>query len=587
MPQDAVFLSAVIGEISPQITGGKVDKIHQPERDELIFSIRCPEAGNIRLLISASPNHPRMHLTSVSKENPAAPPMFCMLLRKHLAGTRITGLFQPHLERSVSISFIAADEMGEYVKKQLVVELMGRRSNVILCGPDGRIIDCMRRVEGDSSRPVLPGLFYRPPQMQDKTDPCVVTTSEISGLLEGAKVELALDQWMLQTFLSMPPLVCRELVYRAFGRTDTRVLTLSDLQKREFCNALYDFFQTIKSGPFRPVLLYRGDVPFDFSYMPINQYENQVLSEEQLSFSGLLEAFYAKRDLNEHMRQKSQSLVRSVTNHRDRTKRKLAIQREELAAAGQRDRIRELGDIVTANLHQMERGMTTLRAQDFYDPEMREIDIPLNPLLSPQQNAAKYYKEYTKAKNAEQFLTRQIASGETELEYLNSVLEELSKAESERDLQEIRLELMDSGYLPKQKSKQKEKPSAPLRFTSSSGMAIYVGKNNRQNDQLTTKTAHKSDLWLHVQKIHGSHVIISGGGQTPDDNTITEAALLAAYYSQARESSNVPVDYTLVKNVKKPVGAKPGMVIYENYKTAYVTPSKAAVDALLSKGESQ
>ena len=316
------------------------------------------------------------------------------------------------------------------------------------------------------------------------------------------------------------------------------------------------------------------------------QYGPGTVCETLPSFSVLLDRFYAAKETSERVRQRGQDLIRALTNARDRTARKLRNQERELEATYDRERLRQLGDIVTSNLHRLSRGMASFRTNDFYDPDDREIDVPLDPLLTPQQNAAKYYKDYNKAKNAERFLTEQIEKGTRELDYLESVLEEVSRAEGERDLQEIRQELTDTGYLRKNRGgKKAEKRLAPkpMEFRSSAGLRILVGKNNTQNDQLTCKLAYKSDLWLHTQKIHGSHVILRTEGKEPDRQSVTEAAILAAYFSQAREGKHVPVDYTPVKYVKKPNGAKPGMVIYETYSTAYVTPEEALVKRLRVK----
>jgi predicted ribosome quality control (RQC) complex YloA/Tae2 family protein len=335
-------------------------------------------------------------------------------------------------------------------------------------------------------------------------------------------------------------------------------------------------------------VLDQGGKPKDFSYRPIKQYEDAMTLQQKESFSELLDGFYAARETRERVQQKGQELIRTVTRSRDRTARKLQNQRKELDATQGREALRQQGDIITSNLYQMSRGMTVLETANFYDPEYQTIRIKLDPLLTPQQNAAKYYKDYNKAKNAEHFLTEQITKGEQELDYLESVLESLRLAEGERDLNEIRQELEDTGYLrakklPKGKKQMKRPASKPMEFRSSAGLRISVGRNNTQNDRLTCKMAFKSDLWLHTQKIHGSHVILWTEGQEPDVQSITEAACLAAYYSQGREGSNVPVDYTLVKYVKKPGGAKPGMVIYETYSTAYVTPSEALVEQLRVK----
>ena len=366
----------------------------------------------------------------------------------------------------------------------------------------------------------------------------------------------------MDTFTGLSPLIAREIAFRARGTEG-------------LYSALLKLRSSVNENNFTPYLLMREGKPVDFSFLPILQYGPETESIRQESFSAMLDGFYERREAAERVKQRGQDLVKTVTNARDRTARKLANQEKELAATLDREKLREQGDIITSNLHAMEKGMTVLKAMNFYDPECREIEIKLDPLLTPQQNAAKYYKDYNKAKTAEKMLTLQIEKGEKELEYLNSVLENLELAEGERDLGEIRQELTDTGYLRRAKTaakREKRVAGKPMEFRSSTGLRITVGKNNSQNDQLTTKMAYKSDIWLHTQKIHGSHVILWLEGGEADAQSLTEAAILAATFSQARESTRVPVDYTPVKYVKKPAGARPGMVIYTTYQTAVVDP---------------
>ena len=583
MPIDAVFLESLRCELQQQLLSCRVDKVQQPERDTILLSMRGPNGGG-KLLLTASPNHPRIQLTSLSFENPAQPPMFCMLLRKHLTGGRLVSISQPPLERLVELTFDCIDEMGTPCQKKLILEIMGRNSNLILTGADGRILDCLRRVDFEMSeqRQVLPGLYYHLPPTQGKCSPWDASEEELRALLGPQKTQKTADSFLLETFGGLSPLLCRELAYAVFGQVDLDLSQLTDAQREDAAGKLFDAFDQLHTGKRTPVILVRDERPWDFTCIPIRQYEDLIAQEPQPSFSALLDTFYAKRDSLERMRQKTQALRKTLTNLHNRTARKLANQQKELEATFDREHLRRLGDIVTANLHAISRGQTRLTAVDFYDPEMKEIDIPLNPAISPQQNAAKFYKDYQKAKTAEKVLTEQIAKGEAELSYLASVLDELSRVESERDMQDIRQELTEGGYLREtgQKKKMKLPASKPMVFRSSDGFEILVGRNNRQNDLLTCKLAQKQDIWLHTQKIHGSHVIIACAPETPPDRTVTEAMQLAAYFSQAREGQNVPVDYTRVKNVKKPAGAKPGMVIYDHYSTAVVTPDAALAEKL-------
>ena len=577
MPFDAIFLSAVVEELTPVLTGERIDKIQQPARDTVLLHLR----SRGKLLLSANGSRPRIHLTQASFENPAQPPMFCMLLRKHLSGGRIAGLTQPEAERKLDLALDCTDEMGVPCRKHLILELKGRNSNLILTDGDGRIIDCMRRVDFEMSeaRQVLPGLFYREPPKQDKRIPWQTDEAELLSLLDAVDSPKRLDAWLLDTFAGLSPLISRELSYRFCGEVEADILTLSRPELARFLAR-----ELAMTGEKQPVLLLQGGAAKDFSYRPIAQYGDYMTSRRCESFSALLDEFYTQRDRNERMRQRSQTLRKSVTTLYERTLRKLAAQKKEREATLDRERLRRMGDIVTANLHAIRRGQILLRAVDFYDAEMSEIEIPLKPNLSPQQNAAKFYKDYAKAKHAEKILTEQISVGEIEAQYFAGVLEELDRAENERDLSEIRAELEDGGYLraaDRQKKKQiRQAPSKPLEFRSSDGFPIFVGKNNRQNDQLSLKSAHKNDIWLHIQKAHGAHVIIECGGAEVPDTTVTEAAMLAAYYSEAKQGQNLPVDVTPVRFLRKPNGAKPGMVVYDRYRTVYVTPDESLAERL-------
>ena len=577
MPLDALCLSGLVHELDQTVTGGKIDKIYQPGREEVVLALRTPARGNVRLLLSANPSHPRLQLTGISRENPDKPPMFCMLLRKHLSGARILAVDQTHLERVVTLRLEALDELGDRVERRLVLEALGRRANLILLDGEGRILDCLRRVDGDLSaqRQVLPGLFYRLPPPQDKADPTALDRAELEGLLARAPEEAQADKWLLDTFNGLSPLICRELAQRAGGAVDVRLNLLGGPGRARLLDGLEELLRIVKENHFAPTMILMEGRPRDFTFLPVTQYGNAAELTAFPTFSQLLDRFYEERESQERVRQKGQDLIRSVTSARDRTARKLANQEKELAATRDRERLRQFGDIITSSLYQMERGMARLRAQNFYDPEGGEVEIPLDPLLTPQQNAAKYYKEYNKAKKAEEMLTIQLEKGRRELDYLNSVLENITLAEGERDLGEIRQELTDTGYLrrpSKAKDRGKRVASKPMEFRSSTGLRISVGKNNTQNDLLTCKLAGKGDIWFHTQKIHGSHVILWTEGEEPDLASVNEAARLAAWFSQGRESGKVPVDYTPARYVKKPAGARPGMVVYTTYETAWVEP---------------
>ncbi len=566
MAFDAFFLTAVLQEIRQKATGARVEKIHQPSRDCLILHLRC-EGGREKLLFAPNPAAPRLHLTASNPENPSEPPMFCMLLRKHLLGARLTKITQPPMERCATFWFDTTDEMGYPVQKKLVAELMGRTCNLYLLGGDGRIVDCLRRVGLDeTARPALPGMYYQEPEAITKENPMELTEEDYVNLLAAPGADV-LSQRLMDTLGGLSPLVCREAALFAAGSPDAR---LQDCPE-DAAEKLQLFFREHLTYPAPWFYAESDGTAKQFAFCPIRQYGGCA---QAASFTKLLDSFYILRDRRDAMRQKSQSLRKTLSNLCQRIGRKLAVQEKELSATYDRERLRQLGDIVTANLHRITKGQTLLEAEDFYDEQMRVVEIPISAILSPQQNAAKYYKDYTRMKNAEKELTRQIELGQQELSYLQSVQEELDRAQSDAELEEIRQELHAGGYVRLDTGKRKMKTAKlpPMRFESTDGYPIYVGRNNRQNDELTFKLARKDDIWLHVQKAHGSHVIISCGGTKPPDDTVTQAAQLAAFYSESKGGQNVSVDVTPVRQVKKLSGAKPGMVIYHSYNTVFVNP---------------
>ena len=579
MPLDAITMTAVAEELRSVLIGGKVDKIYQPTRDEVVLHMRA-NGGNVKLLLSANPAHPRAQLTTIPRENPETPPMVCMLLRKYFVGGRVLEISQPPMERLLDFKFETLNDLGDRVERRLVLECIGRKSNLIMLDGEGRITDCMRRVEADLSaqRPLMPGLFYQFPVPTGKLDPTAMPADDLAALvLREAPEGDGQDKWILDTFSGISPLVAREMEFLSGG------------SREGLLNALEKLVSSVKEKNFIPVVLSREEKAADFSFMPVLQYGPSVELKRLESFSVLLDEFYAAKEAQERVKQRGQDFIRSITQARTRTAKKIVNQEQDLANAANREQMRQFGDIITTNFYQMERGQTVLRAQNYYDPDCAEVEIPLDPLLNPQQNAAKYYKDYKKAQKAEEMLTIQLEKNRAELDYLDSVLQMITLSEGDRDLQEIRQELMDNGYLKQHKrkmtakGKQKIIHAKPMEFRSSAGIPILVGKNNSQNDRLTLKESDKRDIWLHTQKIHGSHVILKTGGAEPDDQSLTEAAMLAAWFSQGKDSAQVPVDYTPVKVVKKPAGAKPGFVIYNTYNTMYVTPNEEIVKKLRVK----
>ena len=448
---------------------------------------------------------------------------------------------------------------------------MGRTCNLYLLSPEGRILDCLRRIGLDESakRAALPGLMYQEPEKITKHDPRFPDAEEWSyvNLLTQPGPDVLADR-LMEVFGGLSPLVCREAALFAAGGTDARI---EGQNVEDLADKLGLFFREHLNHPAPYYYALPDGTPKQFAFCPIRQYGP---CQEAESFGALLDMYYTVRDRKDAMRQKSQAVRKTVQNLCTRLTRKLAIQEKELEATYDRERLRQLGDILTANLHRIVKGQTVVQCQDFYDEDMKTIDIPLSPILSPQQNAAKFYKDYARMKNAEKELTKQIELGENEPSYLKSVLEELNRAQTEAELEEIRRELQDGGYLRAEAGKKRIKQGklAPMRFESTDGYPIYVGRNNRQNDELTFKLARKDDIWCHASKVHGSHVIISCGGTKPPDNTVTQAAQLAAYYAETGGGQNIPVDVTSVKQVKKIPNGKPGMVIYHTYKTVIANP---------------
>ena len=571
MAFDAFLLSAVLSELRESCGGARVEKIHQPSRDTVIFHLKGAEARQ-KLLFGMNPTAPRLHLTAASPENPPEPPMFCMLLRKHLSGARLAEVTQIPMERCAEFVFDCIDELGDPVQKKLVAELMGRTCNLYLLGADGRIIDCLRRVGLDETakRPALPGMYYQSPSPIEKENPRGF--EDFAAVLTAPGADVLADR-LMDSFGGLSPLVCREAALFAAGDTDARIEGM-DIPK--VAEKLQEFFREHLENP-APYLYSAPDgTPKQFAFCPIYQYGACTRAE---SFGALLDGFYTLRDRKDAMRQKSQSVRKTVQNLCARLTKKLAIQEKELEQSKDRERLRQLGDILTANLHLMQKGQTKVVVEDFYDENMGKIEVSLSPTLSPQQNAAKYYKDYARMKTAEKELTRQIELGQQELAYLQSVLEELNRADTDGALEEIRQELQAEGYVKADSGKRKMKAArlAPMRFESTDGYPIYVGRNNRQNDELTFKAARKDDLWLHASKVHGSHVIIACAGVTPPDDTITQAAQLAAYYAETAGGQNIPVDVVPVKLVKKTPDRKPGMVIYHSHRTVVVNPYKDIV----------
>ena len=574
MPLDAICLQGLTKELQTVLPGAKIDKVQQPERDMILLTLRG-KSGSCRLLIAAGTGNARLHLTQASFENPAEPPMFCMLLRKHLVGARIASLEQPEHERMLVMELETYDDLGFSARKKLVVEMMGRSSNLILVDSDGRILDCMRRMDfgGDALRSLLPGMIYRMPPKQTKPNLFALTGEERREKIRSADPDRPVEKWLMESFSGLSPLICRELGFRCGGDYETLPALLEA------------FLESVEEGELRPYLFYEGKNPLDFSFMDLRQYGSEIRREKPASFSEMLDRFYTGRDRLAQQHRRAHDLTKTVKTLRDRQQRKLAGQGEEYRRTEEREQIRKTAELITANLYRIRKGDRVLRCQDYYDPECPEIEIPLDPLKSPQQNAAALYREYNKLKAAREHLDRLIREGEVRLDYLNSVLALIEEAESEKDLADLRRELVETGIIraPRTRKPERGKSQAPLRFRSDDGFEILVGRNNLQNDELTTKLGRRTDYWLHTQRIHGSHVLIRCEGENPSVTAITQAAVIAAYYSQGRGGGKIPVDYTMLRFVRKPSGAMPGKVIYTDYSTVTVESDEELVRRLQIK----
>lgn len=576
MALDAVAVRALTGELHEKLINGRVDKIHQPEKDEITINIRT-FTDNFKLVLSASSAHPRVHFTSAGKKNPQTAPMFCMLLRKHIGSGKITEIEQIGFERIIRFSIESYDELGDLTTKYLIIEIMGRHSNIVLTSQDMKIIDCIKHIDFtvSSVRQLLPGLEYVSPPPQDKTD--LADIGETADIDFSSPAQSA-DKAIMTQIAGIAPICAREIVYRALGRTDVKCSSLTDSGKNKILYETVKLAKAVREGAFSPCMIIdkaSGKV-MDFSPIAITQYESMAQIKEFEDINTLLDTFFMTRDMHERMRQKSADLVKLLSNNIERVSKKLVILNKTLSDSENKEQYKIYGDLLMANLYGIENGQAKAEVQNYYEADAPMVKIPLDRQLTPSQNAQRYYKKYNKAKTAEVEAAKQIANAKNDLEYLESTLTAVETADTEADLNAIRAELIAEGYLNKKPSVKRQKQSAakPMHFVSSDGFDIYVGKSNSQNDYLTLKFSNSSDLWFHTKNIHGSHTVIKLGlDKDVPKSTIEEAAKIAAHYSKGRDSSQVPVDFTQIKNVKKPNGAKPGMVIYDHYNTIYVTPA--------------
>lgn len=584
MAFDAGMFSFILHEMEEKMIGGKIEKIYMPQKDMVILSMKNG-GETYRLLINAGPSSPRVCITSGKYENPSVPPMFCMMLRKHINGAKFIGVEQLGYERAARFRFETYDEMGFKTTKSLIAEIMGKYSNLILANEDDKIIGLLKQVDFTTSRKrqLLPGFFYEKPPEQDKTDPTSVTDREtFDRLLAVYPESMSADKALLATFCGIAALNAREIVYQATGNTDTPVMS---------CNErLYDCFQaymdSIREHKGCPTLLLTPDgLPKEYSYTDIRQYGESLSITHTDSYSALIDSYFAERNKKDALNQRASDILKLLSAAEARITKKMNIQLQELQDCDEGEKYKLYAELLTANLYRLQRGMKKAVVENYYDGST--LEIPLENTLTPTQNAQRYYKKYTKAKNARVHLTEQIENDRLELVYIQSVFDSLTRAESESDCLEIRDELYHSGYASKMKTYASKKRATPsiYRFITTDGRLVLCGKNNTSNDYLTTKLAERSDWWFHVKNQPGSHVVMqsSGDDDEPSEKDFTEAAMIAAFYSKVSDSVMVPVDYTHVRSVKKPAGSKPGYVIYKTNWTAYVTPNKQLVESLACK----
>lgn len=564
MSFDGIVTRAITKELKEKLAGGRISKIYQPYKQELLLHIRA-NGGGFKLLISANPSYSRVHITNEAYDNPAEPPMFCMLLRKHLEGNVITSIEQIEMERIIKVETRGRNELGDETAKTLIIEIMGKHSNIILVDQERNLIlDCIKHISPavNRHRTLLPGYEYMSPPAQDKLNP--LETDEETLLRKIDFNAGKIGQQIVSIYSGISPLFANEVVHLAgiSGKQKLAVTFTSLVEK-------------VKNEEYEPVMIATKDKDF-FYVLPLTHKDGEV--KEFFSPSVMLDRFYYGKAERDRVKQQGHDLERFIRNEKEKNEKKIKKLEKTLTDAKKAEEFQLFGELLTANMHAYKKGDSSIEVLNYYDENNGMISIGLDPLKTPSENAQSYFNKYQKAKKSVSFVLEQIEKAKEEVVYFESLLQQMEAA-SPKDIQEIREELQEEGYIKARQTKgnKKHKPQKPSleEYHSSSGMTILVGKNNKQNEYLTNKLAHREELWFHTKDIPGSHVVIRNG--EPDDQTIFEAATLAAYFSKARNSSSVPVDYTKIRNVKKPNGSKPGYVIYDNQQTLYVTPNEDTV----------
>ena len=559
MAFDGITIANIVHELNRNLLDGRINKIAQPETDELLLTIKTP-GGQRRLSISASASLPLIYLTKGNKPSPMTAPNFCMLLRKHINNGRITKIWQPKLERIIHFEIEHLDELGDLCKKELIVEIMGKHSNIIFCNEDGTIIDSIKHVSSQMSsvREVLPGRTYFIPDTMEKSDPLSVSFAEFQRVLTEKPMPLA--KAVYTSFTGISPVVAEEICYLSGIDSSLTPRELSEDLLTHLYRQFTLYFEEVTAGHFSPAIYYHGAEPKEFSALPLTHF-SQYIRKEYDSISRLLEDYYAEKNTLTRIRQKSVDLRRVVQTALERNRKKYDLQAKQLRDTENREKFKVYGELIHTYGYNLEPGAKKLEALNYYTNEM--ITIPLNSTKTPQENALKYFEKYNKQKRTFEALTSLIEETRDDISYLESVSNALDIALSEDDLTQIKEELIESGYIRRKFTKKKVKiTSKPFHYLSSDGYHIYVGKNNLQNEELTFHFASGNDWWFHAKGIPGSHVIVKTNGEELPDRTFEEAGKLAAYYSKNRGSEKIEIDYIEKKHVKKPKGGKPGFVVY-------------------------
>lgn len=570
MPFDGVFTNSIVKELS-EFVEGKIDKVHQPSKDEIILIIK-KDRKNIKLLLSANPSFPRVHITYNSMENPKVPPNFCMVLRKHILGGIIKSVSQVNFDRIIQFEIEGLTELGDTMQYKLICEIMGKHSNILLLNNENIIVDCIKHIGSNMNRyrEVIPGADYVMPPVKDKINTLSIQKENMKNMLN-KNVDITIESFFTSNFLGISKAFAKQVCYPYESK---KISELNNQQIEDITSNFFYYLIKIKNGDYQYIIYYNNSLMADYYVFPLQEY-NMLKPEYHSSPSELLDIFYYHRDVKDTLKQKYKDLFKIVSNYQDRNNKKQQIYNDEINEYKNYEQWKIYADILMANQYSIKHSSDNVKLENFYDGST--INIPLDNDLTIIENAQSYYKRYAKEKSSLEVILNQLEEAKHDEDYIKSILFNLKNASDVDTIEDIRNELIDSGIIKKKKIKNKKQKSEPYHFISEDGFDIYVGKNNYQNDYLTLKFAISSDIWMHTKNIPGSHVIIKSKKGQISDEALKEGAMLAAYFSQAQSSSNIPVDYTIKKNVKKPNGAKPGMVIFYTNKTIYVTPDEKTI----------